>query len=116
MHTGYNIKRIREIKGYSQKAIADKLGMSVTGYGIIERGTTDVKDKRLVQIARVLGITREDIQNFNPEVYFNTAGTQEPILNTNTITTAEKELYKTIIQHKDEEIAYLRSLLKRKFK
>ena len=113
MHLGYNIKRIREMKGYSQKAIAEKLGMSITGYGNIERGISDVKDKRLIAIAKALDVTMEAIQDFNPDTYFDTSSSNKKDV---LINSAEKELYEKIIQQKDEEIAYLRNLLKKKFK
>jgi transcriptional regulator with XRE-family HTH domain len=45
------IKLFRQLKGWSQEEIADKLQMSVGGYGAIERGTTDVQLSRLQQIA-----------------------------------------------------------------
>lgn len=118
MHVGYNIKRIREIRGYSQKAIADKLGMSVTGYGNIERGITEVKGKRLIQIANALGVSIAVIQNFDPDTYFNNVppSPQELLMTTGNVNFTEKELYQKIIQQKDDEIAYLRTLLKKKFK
>lgn len=37
MNIGSKIRKIREIKGYSQENMAIDLDMSVTGYGKIER-------------------------------------------------------------------------------
>ena len=101
------------MKGYSQKAIAHKLGMSVTGYGNIERGVTDVKDKRLISIARALSVAIDVIRNFNPDIYLGATSSNKL---KELISGEEMEFYKKIIQQKDEEIAYLRNLLKKKFK
>lgn len=38
MRIGHKIKLLREMRGYSQKAVAKKIEMSTTGYGNIERG------------------------------------------------------------------------------
>jgi transcriptional regulator with XRE-family HTH domain len=116
MNVGYNIKRIREIKGFSQKAVADSLGMSETGYGNIERGETEVKEKRLQQIADVLGVSTDTILNFNPDVYINSVSNNHNgvFVNHGTVNQSEKELYQKIIEQKDNEINYLRELLKKK--
>ncbi|MBS1735132.1 MAG: hypothetical protein JSS98_00825 [Bacteroidetes bacterium] len=68
------------------------------------------------QIARALGITKEVILNFNPEIYFNSLPQNQKAihLNAGNINSGEKELYEKILQQKDEEIAYLRNLLKKK--
>lgn len=47
--------------GWSQEYIADKLGISVNGYGGIERGETDISLSRLKQIAGVLGVRKCDL-------------------------------------------------------
>lgn len=41
------IRLVRQLKGWSQEDVANKLGMSPNGYGSIERGETDVNLSRL---------------------------------------------------------------------
>jgi transcriptional regulator with XRE-family HTH domain len=61
MHTGEKIKRMREIKGYTQKQIADYIGTSVNNYSRLERGEIDVTVDRLEKISKVLEVGIEDI-------------------------------------------------------
>lgn len=69
---GLKIKQLRIIKGWSRQQAADELDMSVTGYGSIERGETDMCITRLAQIAEIfeielselLGLTEKNIVNF----------------------------------------------------
>ena len=44
------------MKGLTQEEVADKLNLSVNGYGKIERGNCDINLHRLEQIAEVFGI------------------------------------------------------------
>lgn len=61
MHTGEKIKRMREIKGFTQKQIADFIGTTVNNYGRIERGEIDVTVDRLEKISKKLEVGIEDI-------------------------------------------------------
>ena len=51
-----NIRFIREKDGLTQEQVADYLNMSVNGYGDIERGETDIKYSRLVQISNLFNM------------------------------------------------------------
>lgn len=50
------IKKIRKKKGYSQKDMADKLNLSVSGYGKIETGENILSVDRFLNICRILEI------------------------------------------------------------
>lgn len=50
------IRLLREVHQLSQEDMADKLGMSVSGYAKIERGETRSNMTRLEQISRVLNM------------------------------------------------------------
>lgn len=56
MTIGEKIKHLRTLKGYSQESMADTLGISVTAYGNIERGGSDISYTRLEQIAKSFGM------------------------------------------------------------
>lgn len=71
MEIGTKIRKIREIKGFSQENIADELGMSVTGYGKIERNEVSVNFDKLTQISKVLNVEIENIIGFDDKVAFN---------------------------------------------
>lgn len=47
MKIGNRIRKVREIKGYSQENLASELGMSITGYGKIERDEVSINMDRL---------------------------------------------------------------------
>lgn len=56
------IRHIRQIKGYSQDYVSMKIGISLSAYSKIERGTTDPSLSRMLQIADVLDIDLGQIQ------------------------------------------------------
>lgn len=51
------IKKIRKKKGYSQKYMAEKLNLSVSGYGKIETGENILSVERFLNICRILEIS-----------------------------------------------------------
>ncbi|MCL1943404.1 MAG: helix-turn-helix domain-containing protein [Candidatus Azobacteroides sp.] len=55
---GFNIRKIREKKGFSQEFIAEKLGINQSTYGKLERDMSNVTLDRLFKIADIL---EEDI-------------------------------------------------------
>ncbi len=65
---GDKIRKIRDLKGLSQENMADMLGLSLPTYADIERGKRDVTVSRLEQVAEKLGVTLNDILNFNERV------------------------------------------------
>ena len=58
---GDKIRYFRNVKGWSQEEMADKLNLSLPAYSKIERNITDVGFKRLTQISKVYGITVVDL-------------------------------------------------------
>ena len=48
---GEKIRKIRELKGLKQSNLAEKLGLTMNGYGKIERGETTITLERLEQIS-----------------------------------------------------------------
>lgn len=60
-----------ELRNYTQAYVAEQLGISVSGYGKIERDETDITLTRLKQIAQILDTQMEQILDFNPGHIFN---------------------------------------------
>lgn len=63
---GKNIKKYRELRGYSQRALSDKLALlGVTIYNSelsrIENQTLFVKDYEIIALCKVLNITKEEL-------------------------------------------------------
>ena len=65
------IKVFRTFRGWTQEKMAEKLGMSVIGYGNIERGDTNVKLSKLEEIAKVLGIELHELFNSQGKIIIN---------------------------------------------
>ena len=61
MKVGNNIREVREQKKWSQEYFAELLGMSVNGYGKIERNEVDINIEKLQKIAHHLEVKAEDL-------------------------------------------------------
>lgn len=114
------IKFKRQLKGYSQEGMADKLNMSVNGYANIEHGDTDVQMSRLEQIAKILGVELVELFNFGEKnvLYLALAGDNNQFCWQNTDVSREPkelvfELQKShlIIEQQAKEIAYLKEII-----
>jgi transcriptional regulator with XRE-family HTH domain len=68
------IRFIRQAKGLTQEDVANKLQMSVNGYGDIERGETDVNLSRLEQIAGLFEIRLSELFGLDEKTIFNVTG------------------------------------------
>jgi transcriptional regulator with XRE-family HTH domain len=68
---GSKIKKIRELRNFTQEYMAEKLQLTQQGYGKLERGDVDIPFKRLEQIAQTLGVKVEDITRFDESIVFN---------------------------------------------
>ena len=114
---GDKIKKIREIKGFTQEAMADKLGMSVAGFGKLERDEADIPFSRLEQIASVYNMKTEDLVCFDERNVFNNYGTAHDksfSVNYQTISDKERELYEKSIKLLEDKILYLTEQLNKK--
>jgi len=123
-HIGRNISRIRELRGMKQEALAEAIGISQQTVSGIE-GSEEVDTKRLVEIAKVLGVTIEAIENFSEESVFNYFNTYydsssnngpQGTGNTCNFNPLDKvvELYERLVQSEKDKVEYLEKLLKGK--
>lgn len=116
---------MRKVKGWSQEDIAERLGMSATGYGKIERGETDIPLSRLEQLSDILEIGLSDLIGLDDRSVFNFAPNNQNNFNTHvhppiepsdlahelSKARLEVDYLKEILSQKDREIAFLRDLL-----
>jgi transcriptional regulator with XRE-family HTH domain len=127
-HIGRKISRIRELRDMKQEALAQAVGMSQQAISMIENSET-VEDSKLVEIAKVLGVSVEAIKNFSEEAVFNFfnnfydnsasngQGAFSPVYNFNPLDKVvalfeEKEkLYERLLQAEKDKVAYLEKLL-----
>lgn len=113
--TGLKIKKLRELRNYTQEFMAEKLSMSQTGYSNIERDETDVSLSRLQQIAKVLEIRLQDLLGFDEKMVFvgavnNSQGNNGVIFSSETFE-RERKLYEEQIKQLKDEVIFLRGLV-----
>lgn len=54
--TGEVIRMLRELKGWTQKTLAECSGISVTNISLLENGRVDIGKKRAEQLAKSFGV------------------------------------------------------------
>ncbi len=99
-----NIKRLRELKNWSQEFMADALGISTRAYSKIEAGETQLSIKRLNEISQILQVNPIKILVFDSQSIFsdkqNTPDSSKLIAQ-----------YEKTIRVLEEQIQLLKSLL-----
>jgi transcriptional regulator with XRE-family HTH domain len=122
-HIGRNISRIRELRGMKQEALAQAIGTNQQAISGIE-GSEEVDTKKLVEIAKALGVTVEAIESFSEENVFNYFNTfNDSVSNSNfghnnicNFNPLDKvvELYERLVQVEKDKNEYLEKLVKGK--
>ena len=122
-HIGRNISRIRELRGMKQEALAQAIGTNQQAISGIE-GSEEIDDKKLVEIAKALGVSTEAIKSFSEENVFNYFNTfNDSVSNSNfghnnicNFNPLDKvvELYERLVQAEKEKNEYLEKLYKGK--
>jgi len=121
-HIGRNISRIRELRGMKQEALAQAIGTNQQAISGIE-GSEEIDDKKLVEIAKALGVTTEAIKSFSEENVFNYFNTFHESVsgsfitnNSCTFNPLDKvvELYERLVQAEKDKNEYLEKLYRGK--
>ncbi len=127
VHEGRNIKRIREMLGINQEALATELGVNQQKISLLEQKET-VEPQLLEEVAKALKVPVEAIKNFDENAainYINTFhdnsvshvignyGTYNfnPIEKWMEALEENKKLYERLLQAEKEKIQMLQSLL-----
>lgn len=69
-HIGRKIRRLREIKGIKQEALATQLGITHQAISKMEQSAS-IDEEKLKLVADALGVTPETIKNFSEEMAIN---------------------------------------------
>ncbi|MDR6302182.1 helix-turn-helix domain-containing protein [Mesonia maritima] len=126
-HIGRKISRIRELRGMKQEALALELGVSQQTVSHMEQSET-LEDDKLNQVAKVLGVSKEAIENFSEEMAinffnsfqdsskgtFNNHCTFNPLDKLMESHEENKKLYERLLESEKEKNTYLEKLLDRK--
>ena len=126
-HEGKNVKRLREILGVKQEALAAELGINQQKISFIEQ-KEKIDDDLMEQIAKALKVPAEAIRNFNEEAAVNIISNNSfencdqpaSIFYHSTINPVDKwvealkkneDLYERLLQSEREKVAMLEKLL-----
>ena len=114
--TGFNIRKMRESKGFSQDYMAQVLNISQASYARIENEDTKITVERLYKIAEVL--EKNIIDFFDADkLKIDTQNNYEGSYGNGFIQNLyieNKEIYEKLLKSKDEQIALLSDLVNRK--
>lgn len=112
---------MREMNQWTQEEVAEKLGMSTTGYAKIERGQTNVSVEKLKQIAAIFNINvaqlLDDDEKFvifsigDNHSNYNHFGMNEKLAAENEKLKLEVELKNQLLTQKDNEIRSLQEII-----
>jgi transcriptional regulator with XRE-family HTH domain len=66
LHLGRKIERVRKLRGMTQTALGDALGISKQAVSKMEQAEK-IEDEKIKQVADALGVTEEGLKKFNEE-------------------------------------------------
>lgn len=126
-HHGRNIRRLREMLGVKQEAIAIELEMTQQNFSVLEQ-KEEIDDVVLDKIALALKVPVNAIKNMNEEAtinYINTfhdnSGSGQNSFSTNTNSTLTfnpldkiVDLYERLVKKKEDQVAFLEQFIKDK--
>ncbi|MCX6292938.1 MAG: helix-turn-helix transcriptional regulator [Sphingobacteriales bacterium] len=113
LQLGQKIKKLRELKNFTQSHVASELGITQSAYSKMELGETELSYSKLTKIAEVFGMAPEEIMTFNEQMIFNVMHNQTGngfVVNKG-ISDNEKKLYEDQIVQLKEEVSYLKKVL-----
>lgn len=125
---GENIKKIRELKNYTQEHVAKKLNVSRAWYIKLESNSSDIKYEHLQKLAEIFGVTVNDIISFSDKNFFNTTHHNHNVKNVGNIINdfqheEMKALYEKLLtereqrlKDKDDMIKQLKEVITKKLK
>lgn len=111
---GTKIKKLRELRNYTQQHMAEQLDMSRIGYGKIERNETEVTYKKLEEIAKILDMEVVDLVGFDESkcfvnISYNSNSNNNSYLGQIQISSTEKA-YSEKISFLEKEVEYLKQI------
>lgn len=117
LNVGNKIKKLRELRNFTQDYMADALQMSQAGYGKIERDETDISLSRLQQIAEVLKVGLNDLIGFDEKMIIFGAMNTHAAANNGIFLGKdnfdnERKLYEDQIKQLKEDKSFLQEMLK----
>lgn len=115
VHIGHKVKKLRELKNFTQNHMAQELGITQSAYSKMELGESEITFKKLERISEILGISLEDISSFNEQMIFNVMHNQTGngfVVNKG-ISDQERKLYEDQIKLLQDQNDYLKRMLEK---
>ncbi|MBL1233375.1 MAG: helix-turn-helix transcriptional regulator [Flavobacteriales bacterium] len=110
---GLKIRQLRELRGFSQEYMANKLSISQRQYSKIERNETKIDWNKIVQISDILEITPLNLVSFDDTLIFkNNSTSEKPNYPKKLIEQYEKiiEQYERRLKQLEEENSFFKSI------
>lgn len=109
---GAKIKKLREIRGFTQNFMAVKLGISQSQYSYLETKQKNIADKTIKAVSALLGVTPAYLKDFDLNQVIQSKKPPQKKLalqdfKTNTHS-SEREAYLELIARLKKEIAILK--------
>jgi transcriptional regulator with XRE-family HTH domain len=101
------IKFFRGLKGLTQENMTEMLDMSVTGYGNIERGDTNVSLQKLKEVAKVLGVELQELFASSGKVLISFGETNNNSNEYQIINSQDNSELERVIEQQNKENALL---------
>ena len=111
IEVGKKIRKLRELKSFTQEHMATQLGVSQSTYSRYESEDGDVTLQQLKNISDILGVKISDLLAFDEKNIFNNYGDSKDssflVLGYNNVSPRERELYDKTIKLLEEKVAML---------
>ena len=105
-----NIKKYRELKGFSQEYMAHQLSVNQSTYEKIENSSTKITIDKLFSVAKLLETDVSEILDLKNQTIFNQTDneTANAFGKVEHYYQENKEVYQELLKAKDEQIALLK--------
>ncbi|MEY4329376.1 MAG: hypothetical protein RL609_124 [Bacteroidota bacterium] len=115
VHIGQKVKKLRELRNYTQNYMAQEMGVTQSAYSKMELGESEITYSKLERISEILGVAVEEIAAFNEQMIFNIMHNQTGngfVVNKG-MSDQERKLYEDQIQLLKEQNEYLKRMLEK---
>jgi transcriptional regulator with XRE-family HTH domain len=118
MNVGENIKKLRELKNYTQKSMADMLEVSQKTYSNIENAGNSISIDLVERIAKILKVSFHNILELNADAIINNHHQNGGLSQLNTapsynyLNEKQNELFEKLLKEKDLRICQLEDSMK----
>lgn len=115
VNIGGKIRKLRELKGFTQDYMAHKQAISQRSYSKIENNDIKLDWGRIENISKILEIEPTELISFDDSLIFNNCSQSGKIHTINNNFPEElKKSYEDRILHLESEVLFLRDLLNKK--